>query len=88
MAPILLKKGQTINFTCMSYSVIAPIARAVEGYSRYVVLVCGDENLGVHTYTYTAFEDMYVVLSWYDAYTHTASINEIYSLVIDFSNIL
>ena len=80
-APILLKKGQTINFTCMSYSVIAPIARAVEGYSRYVVLVRGDENLGVHTYTYTAFEDMYVVLSWYDAYTHTASINEIYSLV-------
>ena len=80
-APILLKKGQTINFTCMSYSVIAPISRLVGGYNRYVVLVLGDENLGVHTYTYTAFEDMYVVLSWYDAYTHTASINEIYSLV-------
>lgn len=79
-APFLLKQGQTISFTCRSATIIAPIARYVAGYGRYVVLVVGNDS-NDDTYTYTAFEDMYIVLSWYASHPHYATITKEYSIV-------
>lgn len=78
--PITLKRGETVSFTCHSSEVIAPIARLVTGYDRYAVLVVG-VNENDHTYTYTAFEDMQIVLSWYGTHPHYATITRVYSIV-------
>lgn len=63
-SPIRLKKNETISFTCAFASTVCCIAKCDENENLISILVNDTESDGkIHGVSYTANEDMYVMIS-------------------------
>ena len=78
-----VQKGGVVTFVGRANATMACIAKTNANETSYQALVIGQSNSVEHTYTYTATEDCYIVVSYYDVVSITATTVNLFTQLQD-----